>query len=251
VLVDPFFYATAIPAVIVMGLAKGGFAGLGLLAVPLMALAVSPMQAASITLPILIVQDVVGVWAFRHSWDARILALMLPSAAIGIAIGYALAAHVSSAAVELAVGAVSILFALQRLWAERHGATVVANASPFVGALCGVVAGFTSQIAHAGGPPFQMYVLPKRLARDTFIGTSALFFAVVNWIKVPAYLALGQFTPTNLLTSAVLLPLAIGSTAAGVWLVRRVSGEGFYRIVYALLVLVGVKLVWDGAVALV
>jgi hypothetical protein len=247
---DPLFYAAAIPAVIILGLAKGGFAGLGILAVPLMALAISPVQAASITLPILLVQDVVSVWAFRHSFDRGVLLLMVPSAALGIAAGYALAAFVSTAAVELAIGLVAIAFAAFRLWADRGGLAKAREQSRVAGAFWGVAAGFTSQIAHAGGPPFQIYVLPQRLARDTFIGTSALFFAIINWLKVPAYAALGQFTAANLSTAAVLMPLAIVSTAAGVWLIRRVPTERFYTMIYALLLAVGAKLVWDGAVGL-
>ena len=107
--------------------------------------------------------------------------------------------------------------------------------------------GSLSQVAHAGGPPFQIYVLPRRLPRDVFIGTSAIFFATVNWMKVPAYVALGQFTPQVLTTAAVLLPLALASTWAGVWLVRRVPAEGFYKVIYLLLIAVGAKLAWDGA----
>lgn len=251
---DPWFYALAVPAVILLGLAKGGFSGIGVIAVPLMALAVSPVLAASITLPILIVQDVVSVWAFRKTWDRGILLLMLPSAAVGIFAGFALAAFVRPGAVELAVGVISVLFAVQRLWLERRGAPVRAAAPegvPWRGVLAGVAAGFTSQISHAGGPPFQIYVLPKQLARDVFIGTSAIFFAVVNWIKVPAYLALGQVTAESLSTAAALLPLAIASTWAGVWLVRRVPGQAFYKVIYGLLVVVGAKLAWDGAVSLI
>ena len=250
---DPWFYAVAVPAVILLGLAKGGFAGIGVVAVPLIALAVPPVLAASITLPILIVQDVVSVWSFRKTWSGKILALMLPAAAVGIFGGYALAAHVRPAAVELAVGAISIAFAVQRLWVERSGAPVREarpEGLPWRGVLAGVAAGFTSQISHAGGPPFQMYVLPKRLPRDTFVGTSSLFFAAVNWMKVPAYLALGQFTHKALMTAAVLLPLAIASTWAGVWFVRRVPAERFYQVIYVLLIGVGGKLAWDGAAGL-
>ena len=250
---DPWFYALAVPAVILLGLAKGGFSGIGVIAVPLMALAVSPVLAASITLPILIVQDVVSVWAFRKTWDRGVLLLMLPSAAVGIFAGFALAAFVRPGAVELAVGVISVLFSVQRLWLERRGAparTARAERVPWRGVLAGVAAGFTSQISHAGGPPFQIYVLPKQLPRDVFIGTSAIFFAVVNWIKVPAYLALGQVTAESLSTAAALLPLAIAATWAGVWLVRRVPGQAFYKVIYGLLVLVGGKLAWDGAVSL-
>ncbi|MDO8322580.1 MAG: sulfite exporter TauE/SafE family protein [Phenylobacterium sp.] len=253
-IIDPWFYALAVPAVILLGLAKGGFSGIGVIAVPLMALAVSPVLAASITLPILIVQDVVSVWAFRKTWDRGILLLMLPSAAVGIFAGFALAAFVRPGAVELAVGVISVLFAVQRLWLERRGAPVRAAAPegvPWRGVLAGIAAGFTSQISHAGGPPFQIYVLPKQLPRDVFIGTSAIFFAVVNWIKVPAYLALGQVTAESLSTAAALLPLAIASTWAGVWLVRRVPGQAFYKVIYGLWVLVGGKLAWDGAVSLI
>jgi uncharacterized membrane protein YfcA len=238
--------------VIVLGLAKGGFSGVGVIAVPLMALAVSPVLAASITLPILIVQDVVSVWAFRKTWDKSVLILMLPSAAVGIGLGFSLAAFVKPGAVELAVGVISVVFAIQRLWVGRAGAPIgdaPPEGVPWRGVLAGIAAGFTSQIAHAGGPPFQIYVMPKRLERDVFIGTSAIFFAVANWMKVPAYWALGQFTRESLSTAAVLLPLAIASTSAGVWLVRRVSAGRFYQIVYAVLIVVGTKLAWDGAAA--
>lgn len=254
ILTDPFFYLVAVPAVILLGLAKGGFSGMGVIAVPLMALAVSPVLAASITLPILIVQDVVSVSAFRKTWDKGVLLLMLPSAAVGIGLGYALAAFVRPGAVELAVGVIAVVFSLHRLWLDRAGAPILdvrPERVPWRGVLAGITAGFTSQLAHAGGPPFQIYVMPKRLPRDVFIGTSAIFFAVVNWMKVPAYWALGQFTPQALSTALVLLPLAIASTWAGVWLVRRVPAARFYQIVYGLLVVVGAKLAWDGALALV
>lgn len=247
---DPFFYVVATPAVILLGMAKGGFAGIGVIALPLMALAISPVQAAAITLPILIVQDVVSVWVFRKAWDKAVLRLMLPSAALGIFGGFLMAAFVKTAAVEAVVGLISVAFGLQRLWLERAGAQLPMvrdeGPLPWRGVLAGAAAGFTSQIAHAGGPPFQMYVLPKRLPRDSFIGTSAIFFAVVNWMKTPAYLALGQFTRESLTTAAVLLPLAIASTYAGVWLVRKIPAEGFYRVIYILLVGVGGKLLWDG-----
>jgi uncharacterized membrane protein YfcA len=157
---------------------------------------------------------------------------------------------VSVAAVELSIGVISIAFSLQRLWAERAvkaaEAIEAGPAKPWLGVLCGAAAGFTSQVAHAGGPPFQIYALPRRLPRDVFIGTSAIFFATVNWMKVPAYIALGQFTPQVLTTAAVLLPLALASTWAGVWLVRRVPAEGFYKVIYLLLIAVGGKLAWDG-----
>jgi uncharacterized membrane protein YfcA len=249
---QPVFYAAAIPAVTLMGLAKGGFSGIGLLALPLMALVVSPVQSAAIMLPILIVQDVVTVFAYRHSWDRRNVAILVPSAILGIVAGYLLAAWVSDAAVRIAVGTVSVAFALRRLVVERRTrAPAPAPADVPRGLVWGWIMGFTSMIAHAGGPPFQIYVMPQRLPRDIFVGTGAVSFALVNWLKVPAYIALGQFSPENLATAVALFPVAVLSTWLGVLLVRRVSGERFYTIVYCLLVLVGLKLLWDGAAALV
>ena len=240
------FFALAVPAVILVGLAKGGFAGMGALSLPMMALAVSPVRAAAILLPILIVQDVVGVWAFRKTWDGYVLGWMLPGAGLGIALGYLFAAQVSADAVLGVVGAISLLFGGYRLWRERgHQIAATASSPGWVGTLCGVASGFTSQIAHAGQPPFQIWVLPRKLSRDVLVGTTAIFFAVVNWIKVPAYIALGQFTAANLTTAALLMPLAIVSTLAGVWLVRRIAPERFYTAIYVLMMLVGAKLIWD------
>ncbi|EQB33136.1 sulfite exporter TauE/SafE family protein [Sphingobium ummariense] len=240
------YYLCAIIAVTLSGLAKGGFSGIGALAMPVMVLGVDPVRGAAIMLPILILQDAVSVWAFRRSWDSSVLRAMLPGMAIGVGLGYLFAAQVSEKAVLGAVGGISLVFGLQRLWSERGGAVVLPSNSPaWVGTLFGVASGFTSQIAHAGAPPFQMWVLPKRLPRDVLVGTTAIAFAVMNWIKVPAYAALGQFTRANLLATALLVPVAFAATLAGVVLVRRVDPARFYTIIYALMVLLGLKLVID------
>jgi len=248
VLTQLSFYATAVPAVVLLGLSKGGFAGLGVLGMPLMALTIPPVQAAAITLPILIVQDAFSVWVYRRCWDRTNLRILLPGAVAGILLAYLLAAWVPDAAVALVLGVISIVFALRRFLAGRRAGAATDGAAPSrpLGWFWGAVAGFTSMIAHAGGPPFQIYLLPQRLPRDLFVGTGVVFFTLVNLIKVPPYLALGQLTAESLLTSAALFPLAIASTWAGVWLVRRVSGERFYDVVYVLLLLLGCKLVADG-----
>jgi hypothetical protein len=226
-----------------LGLAKGGFAGAGALSLPMIAFATDPVQAAAILLPILIVQDVVGVWAFRRSVDGFVLGWTLAGAVIGIAIGYWFAASVSADAVLAMVGGISILFGAYRLWKDRIGGGAASSSPGWVGSLFGIASGFTSQVAHAGQPPWQLWVLPRGLSRDMLVGTTAVYFALVNWIKVPAYLALGQFTRENLLTAAALMPVAIGSTVAGVWLVRRVAPERFYTAIYWLMIGVGVVLV--------
>ncbi len=248
---DFHFYLFAIPAVILIGLAKGGFSGLGALGTPLIVLGISdPVKGAAILLPILIAQDVVGVIAFRKTVDWRIIWAMLPGAIAGILLGYLLAAKADEMIAMAVLGAVTMAFGAYRLWVERGGRIAASSTSPsWVGSLFGVAAGFTSQIAHAGGPPFQMWVMPRRLPRDTFVGTSAIFFAIINWVKVPAYVALGQFTRENMLATAALLPVAVLSSMAGVKLVRRVRSERFYTIVYVLMLVAGGKLLWDGMMA--
>jgi uncharacterized membrane protein YfcA len=172
---------------------------------------------------------------------------MLPGAILGILMGYALAAYISTDAVMLALGLISILFGVYRLWIERGGNIPATGPSSFwSGSLFGIATGFTSQIAHAGGPPFQMWVMPQRLERDTFVGTAAVFFAILNWLKVPPYFALGQFTAENALASLALLPVAVMASLAGVLLVRKVAMDRFYVIIYLLMIAAGVKLVIDG-----
>ena len=163
---DPLFYLLAVPAVILLGLAKGGFSGMGALSLPMLLFAVDPVQAAAILLPILMVQDVVSVWAFRRTIDWAVIRAMLPGATLGIGIGYVYAASVSPAAVMAAVGAISILFGAYRLWVERGDPPAPRHLPEWSGQAFGVASGFTSQIAHAGAPPFQFWVLPRQLTRD-------------------------------------------------------------------------------------
>jgi uncharacterized membrane protein YfcA len=244
---DGWAIGWAVLAVILSGLAKGGFAGLGSLAMPLMVMANPPLESAAVLLPILIVQDMVGVWSFRKTFDRIVLAVMIPGMTVGVILGYLFASRVSETAILTTVGALSLVFGLHRLWQDRGGAVVLPSNSPrWVGVLFGVASGFGSQIAHAGAPPFQMWVLPRKLPRDVLVGTNALAFAFMNLIKVPAYMALGQFTPSNLTASATLIPVALISTVLGVYLVRKIDAQSFYSLIYVMMIGVGLKLVLDG-----
>lgn len=246
-LADPLTLLVLAIAVILLGLAKGGLSGVGALATPLVALVLPPTIAAALLLPILIVQDVVSVWSFRKTWDGWVIAWMLPGAAVGIAAGYLYAERVDEAKLMAALGAITLAFGLYRLWVERGGRVVAASTSPgWVGSLFGVATGFTSQIAHAGGPPFQMWVTPRRLPHLVFVGTSSILFAAINWMKVPAYIALGAFPHEVLVAALLLMPLAIVSTLLTVRWLKRIDGARFYVIIYLLMVLLGAKLVWDG-----
>ncbi len=244
------FYLMAVAAVILFGLSKGGFSGLSTLGVPMLSLVVSPVRAVAIVLPILIVQDWVSVWAFRRDFSTRNLAILIPSAMIGVGIGWLLAARVSDDAVRLAIGVISILFVAYMLLRDRLGRAPIEKPGVPSGVLWGSVAGFTSFVSHAGAPPFQIYVMPQYLKPRIFAGTATMFFAALNLLKLPPYLLLGQFNRDNLFVSAKLMPIAILSTFAGVWLVRRVSPDRFYALILVLTFLIGLKLTYDAVLAL-
>lgn len=244
---DPITLALAVIAVVILGLAKGGFSGLGALATPLLALSLPPVTAAAVLLPVLMVQDVVSVWSYRKTWDGWIVGWMLPGAVAGIALATGLAAAVPEERLLVVLGIITLVFGLYRLWIERGGRIVAASSSPgWVGTLFGVAMGFTSQIAHAGGPPFQMWVTPRRLPHEVFVGTSSLTFAAVNWMKVPSYVLLGSFDRQVLEAAALLFPLAIIATLVGVWLVRRMDTARFYTLIYLLMVALGLRLIFQG-----
>lgn len=246
---DPWFYAAAVPAMLFLGLSKGGFASIGILAVPILALVISPVQAAGITLPILILSDIIAVVSYRRDFDSTTLKIILPAAIIGVGIGWATAAWVTDDHIRFIVGLIAVLFALNfwfrnRLKSEAHGQNVTK------GSIWGVVTGFTSFVSHAGGPPYQLYTVPLRLPPRIYAGTTVIAFAAINTVKLVPYFFLGQFDTTNLTTSALLLPLSIPATLLGVWLVRRFQAEAFYNWIYASILLVGAYLVVDSTLAL-
>jgi len=242
---DLLYWSAAGFAVILIGLSKGGFSGVSAISMPVYALVESPVRAAAIVLPILIVQDWVGVWAFRKDFSSRNLAILIPAAVVGIVVGWAMAGNVREAWVTLAIGVISIVFAVTMLAPKRFRSGGSATPKLLPGFVWGSISGFTSMISHSGGPPFLVYTLPQGLSPTRLAGTAALFFATVNLLKVPPYLLLGQFSMANLRNSALLLPVAVASTLAGVWMVRRISHEKFYRVILVVTLVVGLKLVWD------
>ncbi len=242
---DPWFYAVAVPAVLLMGISKSGFgSGFGSLAVPLMALAVTVPQAAAILMPLLLVMDVLGMAAFRKDLDRRLLAFLLPFALLGTLLGTVLFRVVDARLVAGVVGVVTLLFLAQRLLFPPRAD---APAPPrWVGAVLTVTAGFTSFVAHAGGPPVNAYVLPLRLRPVVFTATMAFLFFAVNLSKWLPYAWLGLLDTRNFATSLVLLPLAPLGVWIGVTLARRIDARLFYRLIHWGMGLTGVKLVWDG-----
>lgn len=245
---DPWFYAVAVPAVLLFGISKGGFGGgLGTAAVPLMALVISPVQAAAILLPILCVMDIVAVWKFRGKWVWPELHVLVPASLLGILIGTLLFGYMSAAIVKLIIGSVAITFTVHFWVNKRRSTSATLKDYPRSYAwLGGSVAGFTSFVAHAGGPPLTMYLLRRPLDRGKFAATAIVFFAIVNYVKLLPYAWLGQLNLDNLATSAALVILAPIGVLTGAWLHKRVSDTLFFAIIYVLLFCVGLKLIYDG-----
>jgi len=245
---DPLFYLIAIPAVTMLGLAKGGFAGVGMVATPLLAIFVPPLEAAAILLPILLCQDAISVWVYRRDWSAWNLKVLLTGGAIGVGVAWLLAAYVSDAMVRIAVGVIGFTFVLNAWFGKA--ATEARRPTALSGVFWGSLSGFTSTLAQAGAPPFQVHMLPQQLDKLTLVGTHMIFFASINLMKIAPYFALGQFSTTNLATSAVLLPLAVATNFLGIWLVRRTPTVLFYKIAYVLVFLISLELMRSGATTL-
>ncbi|MCW5635022.1 MAG: sulfite exporter TauE/SafE family protein [Rubrivivax sp.] len=227
-----------------MGLAKSGFAaGLGAMSVPLMALAVPVPQAAAIMLPLLMAADVMGLAQLVRHCDWRLIRLLLPPGLAGIGLGWVLFGWLSAPAVAGMVGVLTLAFVAIRLRPARADAPPPSRA---LGRVMAVLSGFTSFVAHAGGPPIGFYVLPLRLAPLAFSATLAVFFAALNLSKWLPYALLGLVDATNMATSLVLLPLPVAGVWLGVRLVQRVSAKLFNRLFLAGMLLTGLKLLWDG-----
>lgn len=244
VITDPIFYLIALPAVLALGLSKGGFAGIGILATPLLALYLPPLEAAALLLPILISQDAISVWVYRRDWSAWNLKVLIPGSLIGMGLAWLFAAQVSDTVIKLAVGSIGIAFVLYTFF--KRGPVEPQKKTATSGVFWGGVSGFTSFLVQGGAPPYQVHVLPQMLPKMTLVGTTAIFFAFVNFLKIGPYFALGQFSPKNFITSLALLPIAIAANFLGIWLVRVTPQETFYRIAYFLVLVVSVLLLYQG-----
>jgi uncharacterized membrane protein YfcA len=242
---DPFFYAVAVPAVLLMGISKSGFgAGFGSLAVPMIAMAVSVPQAAAILMPVLLLVDILGLAAFRHKFDRSLMKFLLPCGLAGVAAGAFSFKLLDSHLVAGIVGGCTLLFLAQRLLFAPSAES--APQPKWLGLILTVLSGFTSFVAHAGGPPLNAYVIPMRLSPLTFTATMAVFYFVINLSKWIPYAWLGLFDTRNMTTSLVLLPLAALGVWIGVRIAKYINPVLFYRLIYLGMFLTGTKLLWEG-----
>jgi len=241
---DPWFYACAVVAVLIVGIAKGGLGGgVGIVGVPLMSLTITPVRAAAIMLPILLTMDAFAMHAWWRRWDRDVLLTMIPGGVFGTLLGLATFRMLSADAMRVLVGTIALAMSLE--WFLRRAPQATKAASLRRGTLWSTLAAFTSFGIHAGGPPTQAYLLSLQLDKGRFQGTTVAFFFMLNWLKAPMFAWLGQLDFDNVATSLVLLPLA----PLGIWIGRalhdRIDERLFYRVIYASLLVIGTKLVYD------
>ena len=230
--------------VLITGISKSGFAGgVGVITVPLLALETGPLRAAAIMLPLLIVMDFLSVRAWLGKQVSGLLWILLPAAVAGIVTGYLLYDYLDDQVLRIIMGGMSVLFAL---WGLFNGVNLSSFTAPWVGRICGAISGFTSFIAHAGGPPLNFYLLPHKLPREQFLATAVIFLATINLIKLVPYIALGQINTDNLMIALLVAPVAWIGVRLGLKIQHHLNDKLFYRIILMLLMFVGIKLIVDG-----
>ena len=243
---DPTFLAFASFGVFVFGISKGGVPGpIAMLAVPVMSFAMSPLQAAGILLPLLIIMDFSAIYLYWKKWLNNIVKIIIPASIIGILFGTFTFQYTNENQIRIVVGAISIIFVLVS-FIQRNN--LLLKPTNLKGYFWSSIAGYTSFLIHAGNPPINFYMLPLKLDKVSFIGTMTLAFLAINVVKLIPYYYVGLLAPSNLIVSLMLLPLAFVSVLFGYFLQKKIPEKLFFNIVYVLLFLSGCKLIYDGII---
>ncbi len=233
-----------------IGLSKGGLPGVGMIAVPLMALTMSPIKAAALVLPIFILSDIVAVYLYRHNFDRANLRILIPACLLGVGLGWLTASTVSDDWVALMIGLLGVGFCLN-VWLRPYKDQSGKPPRRVSGLFWGTLSGFTSFVAHAGAPPYQIYTLPQKMPRLVFAGTTTILFASVNLAKIVPYAMIEPFTTDMIKTSLIFLPVALAGTLFGKLGVQKLSDRWFYRLVQIALFLICIELIVKSTPALI
>jgi len=241
------FWVMAALATFLVGASKGGLPGVGLMGVPVLAQVVSPVYAAGLLLPLYVVSDWYGLWLYRKNYDAWNIKLITLAALIGIAIGWATAQYNNDALVKVIVGLMGLWYTADLIWKYSRKVEVIPKPADVPrGIFWGSLTGFTSFVAHAGGTPYQMFVLPQKLDKMTYAGTATITFAFINMLKLPPYFLLDQINLASLERDLYLAPVALIGAWAGFRLTKLLPEKIFFRCVEIALFLLSIKLLWDG-----
>jgi uncharacterized membrane protein YfcA len=239
-----FYLMTALVALII-GLSKGGLGGMpGALATPLMALVMPADQAIGLLLPILMLADVFAVALHWRRWNGRLVWLLIPGAVVGVTIGTYFITNAPTRTLQIALGVIVLLFAVYKIFEKRILGLFHYQPRDWHGMVAGTITGFSSALAHTGGPPVSVYLLMQDISPGVFNATAAIFFLILNWIKVPYYWYAGLFNFQLLWQVAWILPLV----PLGVWLGKqfsnKVNKETFDQVMVALLVIASILLIF-------
>ena len=244
---DPIlFWVVACVAAFFVGGGKGGLPMIALLSVPILSLVMPPMQGAALLLPVYLVSDVYSLWIYRASYSKRNLLILIPASAVGVFIGWLLAGDTDENVVRVLIGSIALIFLAVRQWGRMRGKSEARPADVPRGLFWGSLSGFTSFVAHAGGPAFQLYVLPQQLPKMMFAGTATILFALVNLMKVPPYLALGLIDWGDWRIVATLSPVAIFGAWVGYHVTVLIPQKIFFTIVEIALLMISINLIWVG-----
>jgi uncharacterized membrane protein YfcA len=233
-------------AVLLTGISKSAFGGaLGGIGVPLMALWLPPGMAVAVMLPILCFMDMFGVRAYWGKWSVPDLRIIVPGGLVGIVLGTVAIGSLPDHAVKACIGAIAVLFMLDRLLRLRDRLRLNGEPGAVAGGIWAALSGLTSTLAHAGGPPILVYLMGRRLLKENFVATTAVFFTVINAAKIIPYIWLGLFSRDTLTLAAMLAPLAPIGVWLGLHVMRKVPERPFFLIATLMLGASGLKLLWD------
>jgi uncharacterized membrane protein YfcA len=244
----PVFFAFAIPAVIFAGVSKGGFgSGAAFAGASILALIIEPGQALALMLPLLMLMDVAALRPYWRRWNSTDAAVLILGGIPGVALGAWLFAGLDADAMRLLIGALSVAFVIWQMRAHLglalQGSRIMGR---WAGACAGALAGFTSFVSHAGGPPVAVYLLSRKPTKTEYQATTVLVFWVINLAKAIPYAGLGLFSAETLTLDLVLAPFALIGTWLGVRLHHSIPDRLFFAVAYVLLTVTGIKLIWDG-----
>ena len=243
---DLLFYFYASIGVILFGISKGGFASpIAILSIPIMAIVMSPIKAAAVLLPVLLLMDFIAIYLYWNKWDLSNIKIILPPAMIGIIIGSITFNYTSEDSIRIIIGCIAITFILLSFLQKNHQLVIPTKNK---GVLWSLISGYTSFIIHSGGTPLNFYLLPQRLDKTVYISTMTLVFLIINIVKLIPYYYLDQLVFANLKASLILSPLAPVSIYVGYYLHKKVKERTFYFLIYLFLGIGGIKLIYDGLI---
>ena len=209
-------------------MSKTGVHGAGLMAVPMLATVFGGQLSSGVMLPMLCLADVMGVWYYHRHASWVHLKKLFPWAAAGTLLGTAVGGMIDDHAFKMIMAIIIFMSVGIMIWMERGHKEDIPHYFWFA-ALCGVAGGFTSMIGNLAGPVMAIYFLSMRLPKNSFIGTTAWFFMVINWFKIPFHVWMWKtITWKSFLLDLSMLPLIIVGALLGIWIVKKLD-ETAYR----------------------